>query len=353
MPGEFVTLDIEEVSAVDYPANKRKWLIIKRAKEREVIEKMQNDVALTTAQVLAHRQAWDEWWDLRSAFMQSMESIFAYADADEQATMLMKAVDEFATAARPIMALLGMVEKSQDVFMQMQTAAAKCNKYVMQIAMEELPAMAEKKSTAEEQVALLTKQVADLTVAQTELEKRNAALEAEAKQGKMEETPEVRRKAALAKLDPEIQAFFAEQEAKDKLSQERLAKAEADTKHERDMRRKDEAIVKVRSYKALPLNPDDHASIFMKLDAGDALDEKERDALYSILKAADEMGAQSGIFKELGRDGGAGDEKSAWGKIQVLAQELVEKGEAKTTQKAVAQVVKDNKDLYKAYQDEK
>jgi len=83
----------------------------------------------TTSQIVAERAFADEFYKLRSAFMESVWSILDLSDPDEMAGMMGKTVNEFAAAAKRMIAAVGKVDavKAADlqaIVDQMTTAVA-------------------------------------------------------------------------------------------------------------------------------------------------------------------------------------------------------------------------------------
>ena len=382
MPSRLKALKVTKVALVDQGANPDAHIVLfkrdqtlargtpPRAKKRR-LTKIDGDEPLTTDEILTRQREqerlWREWWEVQDAFRTSIESIGRNAEEAERPLLLRQSIEEFVARAVPLLEAMGMVEKAQPLLDDIQ-AVAKGRKKKHTTAMKHLSGalltlenilrteetMATVDHTAlEKQLAELTQQVEGLQTEKAELAKRNQALEEEAAKQRESDDPAAKRQAALAKMDPETRALFEEQEVIQKAHAERIEKAEAEAQREREVRQKQEAITKARTYTALPINPDDHYSIFMKLDNAIALDSEDRDKLYTILKSANEMAVQAGIFQERGSGGDdLNTNDTAEAQVQKMARQKIEKNADLSLNDAIAEVMRDEPTLYAQYRRE-
>ena len=306
MPVKLRQLMIDRVDLVDKGANPDAHIVLfKRDAGKPPVSKGSGQ---TPDEIMARDEAMEQWHRVFSAFMRSVDSIMLADGDDDRTPMLREAVDQFAAKAKEALSRLGDMEKRALEQVDELVSIAKAGRKISGDRMRRLrevmrqlesilnegdSGMAKNQSdkTLEEQLDELTKRTEALEAEKGELEKRNQELESQIAKSKEPDDPVAKRKAALAKMDPDTRAMFEEMEAVQKRQAETLAKAEEVAKLERDTRRKQDAIAKARGYKSLPVNPDDHYRIFMKLDANEALDDGERDALYGLLKdVRDELG---------------------------------------------------------------
>lgn len=129
--------------------------------------------------------------------------------------------------------------------------------------------------------------------------------------------------------------------------EKRAKEAEEIAKKEREERLTREFVAKAAQFKALPVKPEEFGPVLKSIsEVAPQVYEK----VEAVLKAANELVEKSKVFDEIGK--GTGVEKSAWGKIEAKASELVQKNAGMTKEQAIAQVLRQNPDLYAEYQKE-
>lgn len=204
------------------------------------------------------------------------------------------------------------------------------------------------KSLPEDQATLITSEIAKAKAdADVEVKKAKDAATAEVDAAKADadaakaETAKVKAEASgdvekskstedvIKSLDPEVQAIF-------KSLEDKKTAAEAIAKQLKEDQEKEEAIVKAKDLKALPVEESKLVDI-----AKSASPE-----VYEVLKAASKLIADSEILKEKGNNS-KGD-TDAWSKIEKAAVELTKK-DGITQAKAISAVIKEQPELYKEY----
>lgn len=112
-------------------------------------------------------------------------------------------------------------------------------------------------------------------------------------QGGKAESREMSKGKVLSKADPEVRQLIAKME-------DRIAKAEAIAKHERDERERKEWIAKAQTLPHINDKPDELGGLLK------ALHDKapqEAEAVEKLLRAANNQVAKSGLWDEIGRSG--------------------------------------------------
>lgn len=120
---------------------------------------------------------------------------------------------------------------------------------------------------------------------------------------------------------------------------------ETDLKKERDEKVLKQYVEKAKGYANLPVEAESFGLV-LKTIAEKAPDQYS--ALEQLLNGLNESMKQSALFKEVGK-GDEGKAGSAWDKIEQAAAALIQKSEGMTKEQAVAQVLKQNPDLYTEY----
>lgn len=133
---------------------------------------------------------------------------------------------------------------------------------------------------------------------------------------------------------------FEEQEARAKRAEEAVALEKAE-------REKVLYIAKARSYKSLPVNPDDDWEVFKGLATLPAPVQTRLDTLF---KAAEELGRQAGLTRAFGRDGvPIGGDDAPLAQLEALGRSYVAKGLAKTEPEGLERAIRERPDLYEAH----
>ena len=136
-----------------------------------------------------------------------------------------------------------------------------------------------------------------------------------------------------------VRKRFEEQEARAKRAEEAVAV-------EKDAREKVLYIAKARSYKFLPVNPDDDWEVFKGLAT---LPEPVQTRLDTLFKAAEELGRQAGLTRTWGRDGGMTGGDTPLAQLEALGRAHVAKGVAKTEAEGLAMAIRERPELYQAH----
>ena len=307
MPRKFVTLDVQEISSVDHPANKRKYLIIKAAtnetqqSKRDTVEKNGRSPLLPD-QLQAQDEATGAWYTLWNYFGRSVDSIM-YADDDDEAidktAMLREAVDQFAAKARELLTVMGGdLEKQGTASLERLVVIAKQGRKLsadrvrrLKEAMALLATIMDEGMKPEEdgmeKAEELTKRVAELKTAHAALQAEHATLKTANAALTLENTT-LKGDLVKASMTPEEQETEYLQGLPEVIRHQR----EADKLEKADLRQKLQAaedrnakqvyIAKAAGYKALPINPDDDWEVVFK--ALGTLEEKSRTRFEQLFK---------------------------------------------------------------------
>lgn len=380
MPREFISLEVHEISSVDHPANRRKWLVVKRdndakggnkdmAKKKTVKFHGEDGVPMTTGQIVEQNEALEMFYELRWALIDSIDSILSFAEPTEQAGMLIMSVEEFAEKAKPLLASMAAAMKSENIAAvealkaavsdldpeAIEECVAKIRSVVKPLQpKEDDPTMATKQEL-EQQVVDLTAKIeeleklsetnletvsgyqADITAKTKEIEDLKAEVET-LKKAKADDTEE---EDVMKGMSPAQVKYFEAIKAEGE-------EAKAIAKAERERRLKDEFTTKAASLKMVPgLNPDDHWEVFKKI--AETMPE-EWIAIENLLQAAHNSIEKSELTKTIGADGDtlAADD-SAYAEIEALAAQELKNGTAKTKAEAIAKVTQKNPELYRRH----
>lgn len=343
MPHEWVDLDIEEVSAVDHPANKRTWLVVKAAKTEKMAE--------TTEEIILREEAVRAWWQLWDAFNESISSILNDKTVDRPA-MLQQTVEEFSARAKDILpetvedagvakrllakaatlaTLGGKVQSAPKVWAK---AVKAFENYAATVIVDEekegqaVPTFAEMMET-------VPKEIKD---AYEEGQRKIDELQAELEKSRKAPEPEDIWKGVSPEVRKRMEAMEARAEA-----------AETLAKKERDDRVQHECIQKAASFSALQLTGDDDWQIFKAIGE---LPEGMGARIEQVLRGANEAVRQSGTFTPAGTSKGS-EMSSAWDKLEAAASELMKADTKLTKAQAITKACEQNGELYDAYLVEK
>lgn len=132
---------------------------------------------------------------------------------------------------------------------------------------------------------------------------------------------------------------FEEQETRAKRAEEAVALEKAE-------REKVLYIAKARSYKYLPVNPDDDWEVFKGLAT---LPAPVHERLDTLFKAAEELGRQAGLTRTWGRDGVPAGGDSPLAQLETLGRSYVAKGLEKSELDGMERAIRERPDLYDAY----
>lgn len=181
--------------------------------------------------------------------------------------------------------------------------------------------------------------------------KQEAAVAKEAKE-KAEEAAEVAKSIPAPEAtpeeilksvkDPAVKALLETQIAKAKVAEEEVRKS-------REAALSSEAIAKAKEVPNLGAEEAALADVYKKLKT---LDSGVADEVFGIFKAASALVNEGGVFTEVGKSADAneiaGDENSAWNKIETKATEIAKaRGISQAT--AIAKAIDENPELYNQY----
>jgi hypothetical protein len=361
-PRRLLNLLVKEISAVDAPANRRAWLVVKGT-ERVLPAESRASFATqlrTGLQVLAERLGWgeaelakadaaveapsfsqallarqlddlrDELLDHLGALQETLWRVVAGEGADKPAA-IRQAVGDFSTALEGLVGrwLAGDVSKvGRKVSADRLARLARMRDLLDTILQEGGPTMAD--------------------------DKDKATKGAEAPVVKAEEFEALRKR--LGELEAKDQAH--ETALQKVVAEAELAKQQA-VAMQTEIERRD-AMAKARSFAHLPINPDDDAGTFQVLarmgrgEAGGEAEALKKAAtrLTQLLTAADELIRKAGSgspFVERGSSQPGAGTGTALAKAEGLAREKVQKDGKLAPAAAMAQVWTEHPDLYQQY----
>ncbi len=164
-----------------------------------------------------------------------------------------------------------------------------------------------------------------------------------------EDKEKIQKEDLLAKLSDEDRAKLEQVfKRQDELEEEAKRAAEI-AKAERELRLQKEYLQKAEEFSNLTIEKDKMANVLRKID--ESLNEEDAEEVRRALKAAAEAAEAENLFKAAGTPGGS--TSSVEEKINTLAKEMVQKGEAKDINAAWTKILSANPDLYKEYLAEK
>lgn len=140
-------------------------------------------------------------------------------------------------------------------------------------------------------------------------------------------------------VSPDLRKRFEEQEARAKRAEEAVALEKA-------AREKVLYIAKARSFKFLPVNPDDDWEVFKGIATLPASVQERLDTLF---KAAEELGRQAGLTTTWGRDGVPTGGDTPFAQLEALGRSYVAKGLVQTEGDGLARAISERPDLYRAH----
>ena len=140
-------------------------------------------------------------------------------------------------------------------------------------------------------------------------------------------------------VSPELRKRFEEQEARAKRAEEAVELEKAE-------REKVLYIAKARSYKYLPVNPDDDWEVFKSLATLPAPVQTRLDTLF---KAAEEFGRLAGLTRTFGRDGVPTGGDAPLDQLTTLARSYVAKGLEQSESDGMTRAIRERPDLYEAH----
>lgn len=306
MPTRLKDLRVDRVDLVDKGANPGAHVVLFK---RDATVLKNGDTPMTTAQVLERDAAYQAWYDLRSAFLRSLDSIMQNAEREQQPALLMTAVQEFAARA-------------QTLIPQLATEAA---------------GMAKRLQTSQDPVqtarALLKEATMPPEVDIQELQKRHQA----------------ELDAAIAKTKEDAQAIFKSEI--DKLKDD-VQKAQEAAVVEKAEREKTLYLAKAKTYQYLPFDAGKDWEVFKAIHT---LGPEMAARIETIFDAAEALGKRARLTESVGSGASRGAE-TATAKIMAMAKGLVVKsadaGGTLSFADALSRVAADNPDLYREYQQE-
>jgi len=176
--------------------------------------------------------------------------------------------------------------------------------------------------------------------------KAAADKEATEKAAKPEEGDDVTK----ANIQTEVEKGLADIRKQLDAANERVAKAEAVSKADREAREVEVEKTTLRKFRHVTVDVDKDAPMFAKMRA---TDQPAYDFMIAQLNAAEAVAKKSGeLERDLGSPMGGGNQ-TAWAEIEAEAAKIVAKGEkGLTIEKAIDQAMKNNPELVKRYKAE-
>lgn len=148
------------------------------------------------------------------------------------------------------------------------------------------------------------------------------------------------KQAVFKSLPEEVKKYIQDVE-------KRAKDAEEIAKKEREERITKEFIAKAAQFKAIAVKPEEFGPVLKSISEYNA---DVYSKLEAVLKAANEVVEKSKLFESIGKS--TSESGSVWAQIESKANEIVQKNASMTKEQAVAKILRENPNLYVAYQQE-
>lgn len=366
-PRKLVDMKIHAVAGVDKAANKRKFLVVKRADDgffARLSRLFKQEGAMTPKtfdQSLAGTKLDDTWWQLNDALRTSLRSIVE-SSVDNKAELIRESVAQY---AERLIAIAGEAGATADA-----TAMAKIHDALVAVAdAADGGDPVAKVDDVEAVVKMWREQIEkgdgnmpdtqgtvdlDALLKDASEETREAVKAAFAKQAEaissLEKQVEALSKKDGSDADPDDinKADLPEPVRKRLEDLEKKAKdAEKIAKAEREARVRSEIRKRAEGY----ANAGEVEKIAEAIYKAQGVSQEFAEQLEGLFQAAHERIAKGDLFREMGS--GAGDGAStAWGKIEKAADEIQKANPSLTRAEAIAKAVENNPELETAYAEE-
>ena len=335
MATRLVNLFVKNVAAVDKPANRRTFLVVK------------DEHAPTFDDAMFGRRLHQVYMALGEHYGALMETIegIRHSEDTEKAGAVKTAIDAFMTALKSAMpealAALGVdVEKAGRKISAGRMAKLRTlYKTLGEIIAEQEEYDMDKHQKAPDAGALMTLGHSIAALFGRAAGADDAALAVVDKAAGVE--------SAIA---PETQAALAKAAADNTALTTRLEKAEAETKKLRDEAELRKFAEEVSGYQNIGLDPTKDAALLKAVT--ELLPKEQSDRIREIFKAAVAQKAASALFGELGSSGSGAPADSAAAEVEQKAALLMQKNETLTCEHARAQVFHATPGLYDRWRQE-
>jgi hypothetical protein len=320
-------LRINRVDVVDKGANAHATIAL--YKRDEAIEKEEgydhDSTPRTVNQIMAEREARDQWYELMSVLECSVREIVGSADPAEVPGLLTQTVNEFSAAAKDLIPRVSMSKGWQEAVDAVEKAGRV-------IAGQRLTRIKDAIAALQQIVREAEPEREEPDMADADVAKR--AAEAEARVKELE--------AQVAKAEDVTKRLEA--------AETRAQEAEAVAKRNQERLEEREYIEKAQRYSALPIKAEEDWKV---LKAIDGMEPSVRDRALELLGAAEGQLALAGALTSVGRSGeGRGRGGTAWDEARALAEGLIAKSAGMTQETAINQVWRDRPDLYERHRKE-
>ena len=326
MPTRLTKLRINRVDICDRGANQHATIALyKRQDPIEKEEGYDHDYTpRTVSQILAERDAQEEWYELMNALECSVREIVGSAPPADVPGLLTQTVNEFSAAAKDLIPRVSMAKALAGAVEDLEKAGRV-------IAGQRL-------TRIKDAIAALQQIVREAEPAEKETDMADAdvAKRAEAAEAKVKEL-----EAQLAKVD-DVSKRLDEAERRAQAAED-VAKRSEERLQER------EYIEKASKYTALPIKAEEDWKV---LKAIDAMEPSVRDRALELLGAAEGQLALAGALTTVGSGGERRGGGSALADATLLAKGLVQKGVHTSETEALTQVWRENPGLYERYRKE-
>lgn len=367
MPHELLKLRVQEISAVDQPATRRRFLIVKRDAEparaetwgdlwrrigkavgwsEEQIQRAEHE-AESFDDMMARRRIGNVVSALYDHYAALIETLTSIANSDEGGTptLVRAAIDDY------LGSLKGALNKViADAFKKgnPQDGAAPLTKFeTARKALERLCGVEEMMSKPTEQKTqtfdLSQVPEAQRPVVKTEIERLTARIAELEKAKPTDPKPE----DVLKNADPAVRQMIADLESRVEKAEGKASAAETTAATERAAREKAERVAKAqREFGGITA---DFGKVGEALHALDGkVDKAVVETIETTLKAASEQLRTQALFKELGHSAPPAPD-SAVGKIAKRAEELMKADTTLTRAAAETKALEAHPELYDAY----
>jgi len=352
LPKKLINLSIDEVSGVDKAANKRRFLIVKRAEDNtdpltdpdklgplQKVKKAIEDIlkgafgsgeAKDLNTVLTERAIDEGMWQLTSSLRDSIDSILRDDTVTDKKTAVATVLQQF------FVALAGSgILKGEDL--------AKAGRKISASRMEMLKQMLEQlqKLISEAEVVPDDTGVNKNQGGNEPVEKVTMDMLPEDVRKAIEAVPQLSQALEVQKQEnTDLKKRLDDQKAENEDLKKRLEASE-------DAKATQVYIAKAAGYKNLPTTPQEFGEILKAVAENKATPEQVA-KLEGIMKGADEAIEKGNLYGEFGRSGDGPTPGSAWEEVEKKVDELVQKGNL-TKADAYTRVANENPELYQRY----
>jgi hypothetical protein len=352
LANKLVNLKITEVSGVDRAANKRQFLVMKRADDNPAMkggeplnENQQKETLWTMVKSIftkgedgtgardfnetlgdrkaqeIERERWDKLWEASSALREAIDSICRDEEVTDKQTAVSVVLNQFFNYL-----IVDGVVKREEVDAEIEKAGRKIS--------------ANRLKTLKDMQGILAGLISEAETSEPEEDETTKGVKKNMETKDQNQTvPE----DIMKRLDVLEKKAAKVDELEKQLTEanENVQKAEQDKKDAEDVQLTKQFIEKAASYKNLAVDSEKLGPVMKKLAE---VAPEEFSQIEGVLKAADEAIAKGDLFSESGSSAG-GNSAGAWDKIVAKGEEIA-KRDSISKEKGISKAIQENPDLY-------